>query len=224
MVPKSRFSPVRRLAPLLAAVPIALLCFVAAGSAATTGSADLAIAKTANAGSVTVGENLGYTIKVENLGAETATGVTVSDPLPSNTNYVSATTTAGNCALQGQKVTCAIGTLETGATAKVSSATITLTIAPQKAGTLVNTATVSGDQTDPNAANNQSSATVTVNEAAKPPRPTKPPKKTPVAYCRGSRRRSSAPRATTRSPARAAPTSSLRSAATTASSPRPVAT
>jgi uncharacterized repeat protein (TIGR01451 family) len=157
-----------------AALLIAALGFAAAGSAAPTGSADLKITKTASAASVTEGLSLAYTIEVENLGPETATGVTVTDPLPNRVKFASATTTAGTCSLKGQKLVCAIGTLETGAVAKVSSATITLNVTPQKAQTITNTATVAGDQGDSVAANNR--ASVSTNVLAKgtplPPGPT----------------------------------------------------
>jgi uncharacterized repeat protein (TIGR01451 family) len=165
----------RRLLPL-AALAAALLGFASAGSAAPTGSADLKIAKTASASSVQVGGALTYTIAVENLGPDTATGVTVTDPLPNSVKYASATTTAGSCALQGQKLVCAIGTLESGSGAK----TITLNVTTRKAGSVTNTATVAGDQGDPVAANNQASVTTKVVEKTPTPTPT-------GATCRGVR-------------------------------------
>ena len=45
----------------------------------------LQIAKTADAASVSAGDPIGFTIKVSNTGAGTATGVTLSDPLPTGT-------------------------------------------------------------------------------------------------------------------------------------------
>ncbi|HET8813711.1 MAG TPA: hypothetical protein VFM51_01995 [Solirubrobacterales bacterium] len=147
---------------LLAAVTIAVFGFAAVGSAAPGDPTDLKVTKTANVSTVNVGETITYTIKVENLGPETATGVTVTDPLPKGVDYVSATTTAGTCSLQGQRVVCAIGTLETGAAAKVSSATVTLKVVARKAGTVTNTATVSGDQKDPVGSNDSASVSVKV--------------------------------------------------------------
>jgi uncharacterized repeat protein (TIGR01451 family) len=169
----------RRLVFVFAALAVVAMGLASSGTAAPTGSADLKIAKTASAGSVYVGGSLAYTITVENLGPETATGVTVTDPLPSSVKFASATTTVGSCALQGQKLSCNLGTLEAGATAKVGSATITLTVTPQKAGSVTNTATVSGEQGDPVTANNQASVTTKVVEKA--PTPTPPT----GATCRG---------------------------------------
>lgn len=163
----------RRLAFAIAALAVVGLGVASSGTAAPTGSADLKIMKTAGASSVTVGGGIAYTIAVENLGPDAATGVTVTDPLPNSVKYASATTTVGSCALQGQKLICNVGTLETGSTAKVSSATITLNVTTQKVGSVTNTASVSGDQGDPVAANNQASVTTKVIEKPTPtPAPT----------------------------------------------------
>jgi uncharacterized repeat protein (TIGR01451 family) len=159
----------RRLA-LLAVVPISVFAFVAVGSAAPpAGSTDLKISKTAGAGTINVGSPLTYTIQVENLGPDAATGVTVTDSLPKGVDYVSAASTLGSCALQGRKVVCAIGGLEAGATAKVSAATVTLNVVARKAGTISNTASVTGDQKDPVSSNNQATATTRILAKVPPP-------------------------------------------------------
>lgn len=162
---------------LLGVMALAALGFAAVGTAAPGDPTDLKITKTASAGTVSVGDTISYTIKVENLGPETAMGVTVSDPLPRGTDFGSATSTQGSCALQGQKVVCSIGTLETGPTAKASSATVTLNVVATDSGNATNTATVSSDQKDPNATNDSASVTTRVLAKAK----------APSATCRGAR-------------------------------------
>src|SRR4029078_5538838 len=56
-----------------------------------TGEADLSLAKNDGVASVTPGTNTTYTITVTNNGPSTVTGASVSDPLPPNTAFVSAT-------------------------------------------------------------------------------------------------------------------------------------
>src|SRR5262245_34278315 len=127
----------------------AFACVTAVTAAPPKGSTDLMITKTAGAGTATVGSNLAYTIGIQNRGPDPATGVTVADCLPREVDFVSATSTVGQCALQGRRVTCAVGSLEFGPSAKTSSATVTLTVAVRRRGTVRNTASVAGDQPDP---------------------------------------------------------------------------
>lgn len=159
----------KSLRPLFAAIPIAVLGYAAIGAAAPSGSTDLKLSKSAGAASVGVGSTLTYTIEVANLGPETATGVRVTDPLPKGVDYASASSTLGQCALQGRKVSCPIGTLETGPASKVSTATVTLNVVPRASGTIANTASVDGDQKDPVAANDRATVTTQVIGKATPP-------------------------------------------------------
>jgi uncharacterized repeat protein (TIGR01451 family) len=158
----------------LAVTAVGVFGLAAAVTAAPGDPTDLRITKTASAGTVNVGETITYTIKAENLGPETATGVTVTDQLPKGVDFVSATSTAGTCAPQGQRVICSIGTLEAGATAKVTSATVTLSVIARRSGTVTNTASVSSAQKDPVAANDSASAAVQVLAKA------------PTVTCRGA--------------------------------------
>jgi uncharacterized repeat protein (TIGR01451 family) len=156
-----------KIAWLLSIAPIAglLIAGLAAGtgSAAPSGSANLKITKTDSPDPVRVGANLTYTIGVENLGPSPASGVTVTDNLPKGVRLVSATGPAGACAVQGTKVTCAIGALNpTGVNYGGAPASVTIMIAPESAGTIRNTATVKGDQKDPNTNNNKATATTRV--------------------------------------------------------------
>jgi uncharacterized repeat protein (TIGR01451 family) len=118
------------------------------------GTADLSIDKKGPLLAI-VGNALTYSLKARNDGPNGATGVSVSDPLPAGVNYVSAVSTTGSCtfAAATRTVACAIGALASG-----QSATVTITVKPLQAGTLTNTATVSGTQSDPKMSNNSDTA------------------------------------------------------------------
>lgn len=147
-------------ASLVAGVLLAL-----APAAAFGASTDLSIDKTDNADPVTVDTQLTYTLAVANAGPDTANGIEVTDDLPNQLDVVSADPTQGSCDVNGKKVSCALGSLATQA-----SATVELIVIPRKAGQIVNEATVSGADPDPVAANNADTETTTVIEA--PPAPT----------------------------------------------------
>jgi uncharacterized repeat protein (TIGR01451 family) len=137
------------------------LVVTTAGTAAKPGTADLAITKTDSPDPVTVGTALTYTIGVQNLGPEAASGVTVTDQLAKGVDFVSATPSAGSCARKGQRVTCQLGQVGTPAV-NYAATTVTLTVIPRRLGVISNTASVKGEQKDPNAANNKVTATTTV--------------------------------------------------------------
>jgi uncharacterized repeat protein (TIGR01451 family) len=99
------------------------------------------------------GQPLVYTLVVVNVGGFPGTGVTLTQPLPASTTFVSATTTVGSCAATGT-LRCDIGALDAGA-----QAVVTVTLNPTVSTSLTTTATVFGAEADPNPANN--SATVT---------------------------------------------------------------
>ena len=145
---------------VLAALALALAS-AGTGTAAKEGTADLAIAKVDTPDPVAVGSTLTYSIRVENLGPDVATGVTVTDQLPKGVDFVSATSTSGQCARKGGKVTCAIG--ELGApTVNYSPTIVTIAVIPRRVGTIVNRASVKADQKDPVGANSKASATTSV--------------------------------------------------------------
>ena len=126
-------------------------------------SADLSITKTDSPDPVTVGVNLTYTINVTNNGPDDATGVTVTDPLPSGVTYVSSSSTQGSCSEAGGTVTCNVGTLGSGA-----NATLTIVVTPDSIGTISNTASVLGIEADPDVSNNTSTELTTVNTPSSP--------------------------------------------------------
>ncbi len=123
--------------------------------AITVNGADLAIVKTGPA-LVTEGTNYSYGLAVTNNGPATATGVTVTDVLPANTTYV---TSSAGCSQAAGTVTCTAGTLASG-----GSMSFTITVTAGSAGSVIaNTGTVTGNQFDPNTANNSSKARTTLN-------------------------------------------------------------
>ncbi len=121
-------------------------------------STDLAITKTDSPDPVTAGSNLTYTITVTNNGPFDATGVTMTDPLPAEVTFVSATPSQGTCSESAGTVTCVLGSLANG-----TNATVGIVVTPPVPGTITDTATVTGDQSDPNPANNTATETTAVN-------------------------------------------------------------
>ena len=125
--------------------------------------ADLAVALVDAPDPVTVGNNLTYTLTVTNNGPNDATGVTLTDTLPTGVSFGSVASSQGTCS-RIDTVSCNLGSLMNGATA-----TVTLVVTPTTAGPLTNTASVSGNETDPTTSNNTASATTTVMTPPPPP-------------------------------------------------------
>lgn len=147
-------------------VGIAMVLGIAAsGLAAKGGSADLAITKTDSPDPVGMGTTLTYTIGVQNLGPDMATGVTVTDQLPKAVDFVSAAPTTGTCGHKDRRVTCDLGSLGTPSI-NYAPAHVTITVVPRKAGAITNTASVKGNEKDPVGANDKASATTTVTAPA----------------------------------------------------------
>lgn len=121
----------------------------------TVNGADLSVVKTGPA-LVTEGHDLTYHLVAANNGPADATGVVVSDTLPSNSTFVSAST---GCTETAGVVTCTVGNLASGA-----STSFDVTVTAGSAGTsLTDTATIAGDQFDPNTANNTSTVVTELN-------------------------------------------------------------
>jgi uncharacterized repeat protein (TIGR01451 family) len=119
---------------------------------------DLTVSQTDTPDPVNVGANMSYTLNVTNAGPDDATGVTVTDTLPAGAVFQSASATQGSCAHVSGVVTCLLGDLTSGSNATVN---IALT-APIVTGAITNSASVSGNETDPIAANNTDAETTIV--------------------------------------------------------------
>ena len=133
----------------------------ATATTSVVSGADLSLTKTGSPDPVHTGQNLTYTLTVRNNGPLAAANVSVTDQLPRNTAFGTATTTQGSCSFtQPAKriVSCTLGTIGSGSTVTVK---IVVT-PPSKKTTITNTASVSSTTPDPNTANNAASATTAV--------------------------------------------------------------
>jgi uncharacterized repeat protein (TIGR01451 family) len=135
---------------------------------ASLAQSDLSIDKTDSADPVTTGSQFTYSIAVSNAGPDPATNVTVTDDLPNEVDFVSATVpsyTEGTCDVQGQrKVTCTLGAIASGGSGSVS-----IVVRARKAGTAVNTALVSAaSPNDPTPGNNQDTEQTVIQDAGGP--------------------------------------------------------
>ncbi len=118
-------------------------------------TADLSVTMAAPATSA-VDRTVNYDITVRNNGPSAATGVVLSDAMPGGLQFVSGA--VGNVAcVGGTVVRCAIGSLASGAATSVALVAVTT-----EPGVHTNTATVSGNEADPAAANNAASSTTRV--------------------------------------------------------------
>ena len=119
--------------------------------------ADLSLAKTVSSANPSTDDAVQYTLTVHNAGPNDATGVTIHDSLAAGLDFIEA---SPGCDNQNGSVTCDLGTIASG-----DSVSVTIdarTTAALAGATVGNLATVSGSELDPNPANNQATATITV--------------------------------------------------------------
>jgi uncharacterized repeat protein (TIGR01451 family) len=119
--------------------------------------ADLSLTKSVDLESVMAEKELTYLISVTNEGPDDATGVKVNENLPVGVTYISSNTHGKGSYNTGVWT---IGNLSVN-----ESATLSLIVtvdAGTHPGTITNTATISGNQTDPHPLNNAGAANTTV--------------------------------------------------------------
>jgi uncharacterized repeat protein (TIGR01451 family) len=119
--------------------------------------ADLALSGSAIPDTATAGQPLTYTFGVVNNGPSTATGVRVTDALPSELRFEAAT---DGCTESGGTVTCDVGALTSGA-----SKDLQITVTPQQPGTFTNEAQASSDAQDPDSSNDKADVVTSVGPA-----------------------------------------------------------
>ena len=125
--------------------------------------ADLMVSQTVDKNSVKQGELLTYTVRVRNLGPQTAPNVVLNNVLSSGVTFFAARQNTGTITAppRGETgtVTWNIGDMADQAN---EFAEIQVTVLVKGKTTITNTATVSANVADPNPANNSAAITVTV--------------------------------------------------------------
>jgi uncharacterized repeat protein (TIGR01451 family) len=127
--------------------------------------ADVGLSMTGAPNPVLVSNQLTYTLTVTNFGPDSAPAVVLTDSLPANVTFFSASVSQGGYTLISNGVQWNIGALN-----NQSSASATVVILPLQTGQITNTATVSlipevPPVTDTNLANNTASNVTTVTAA-----------------------------------------------------------
>lgn len=122
--------------------------------------ADLSLDKRGCHKKVRPGQTIHYRLSVKNQGAFSATGVTLTDALPADFNFVSSTP-AGLCNANAGTVTCQLPNL---AAAGATDLSIEVQVDPgASSGPRINSASVSSAEVDPSAGNNTDSDGTTVD-------------------------------------------------------------
>src|SRR5439155_890320 len=133
---------------------------------------DIKVTKTPDGGNVDAGGTITWSIKVENIGAGTATGVTLTDSLPAGIHWTEA---ENDCTLTGadgsQVLNCTVGTLASGASKTYQVSGVT---SKANCGPVNNTASAAATNEPSNVLGNNSDdgsvtvlcATVTIGKTA----------------------------------------------------------
>jgi uncharacterized repeat protein (TIGR01451 family) len=124
-----------------------------------TPRADLALVKSDSIDPVAAGAPLVYTLQVSNLGPSASTGMTVTDTMPAGVTLQSTSPGPPVCLPASSAILCSLPGLAPGVSHTV---TITVVVNPATTGSITNTATVVGNETDPAAANDSDSESTQV--------------------------------------------------------------
>lgn len=120
-------------------------------------SADLQLSATSAPNPATQGQQFDYTLTVTNAGPAPTSDVNLTDQLPYEVRLVQTAASQGVCSVSQQYVRCALGTLDGG-----RNATVTITVNAVRAGTVYNSATVTGREYDAYEGNNSATTTTDV--------------------------------------------------------------
>lgn len=120
-------------------------------------AADLGLGKFGFVSAVAPGDTLTYILDLTNNGPDDASGVVITDVLPLDAVFSAA---SPQCNHVAGTVTCTVGDLASGGSV---SASIDVVVGTPPGSELVNTATVSGTEADPNPADNSAAETTGVD-------------------------------------------------------------
>src|SRR3954451_24734646 len=131
-------------------------------------TADLSLTKSDSPDPVAAGGSLTYTLTVRNQGPSSSGLVSVSDPLPASVTFTSA---SPGCQYfsSGGTVRCALGPIASGASVQVA-----IQVVANQPGTILNSATVREEASDPDPSDNSASAETAVQGGPPPPADTTP--------------------------------------------------
>lgn len=134
---------------------------IATASTTVNPQLDLSITKTDSADPATNGSTLTYTITVTNAGPSAATNVRVTDVLPSQLTFVSASASQGTVSNAAGTLTGSLGTIASGASVTMTiNSTVNVTSPIQ----ITNVATVVADETETNVTNNTATQTTQLGQ------------------------------------------------------------
>jgi uncharacterized repeat protein (TIGR01451 family) len=123
--------------------PQGLGCDIGAYELIFGGEANLGLTKIDALDPVTLGDNITYTLSIDNGGPDDAQNVVLTDNLPGSVIFVSAIPDQGSCEEAGGVVTCNLGDVLNG-----SSTSVEIAVTTTQAGILTNYADLSADTTD----------------------------------------------------------------------------
>ena len=120
-----------------------------------TSKADLAVVKLDPNNGVITGKQLTYNIIVTNKGPSKATEVVVTDTLPAEVAFISATPSQGSCSEASGTVTCDVGSIDSGAVVTIPIlVTVQLVVSTGQTKSITNWVIVQGGGFDPFESNN----------------------------------------------------------------------
>jgi uncharacterized repeat protein (TIGR01451 family) len=122
---------------------------------------NLTIDQSDDADPVALGRNITYAARIENRGADAASGIAVTNTMAENVNFVAASVApGGSCSRSGRTVRCELAQLASNGTATVS-----VVVTPTTVGTISNAANVAAEQVDMDTVDNNAFEQTTVGGA-----------------------------------------------------------